>query len=345
MRIWDGLGFDRIGKIPGAGRLKSYPGEYIDAIIYGKELGSLKLGNDGMGEDKGTSAHHNKRFEQIKQYLKTKAYPAEADRALRNNLNAAKKGGYCYEEKDGEERLLFKGKKVVSNALVQTAIARYYHEIGHEGVNKTTATVSRQYHWYQIKETVIVVVGGCEWCFWKDQVQKIPVKNITPNLPDTTKESMSLFDSPHIDTFTTEDLLEEGPATNGIHNDKEYFDMLAREFENDRLVFERSRTTNPFLKTGNVIGQNIIIDLTNDEDEHGGNDNDKHLDQYGHVNVNNRQIRQDSAVMILDDYIRHKVDGEVIDLTKDNVVSNTQRNAFEGSSLESRLLAELGRLV
>lgn len=36
-RIWEALGFNRIGRIPGAGRLKGIPG-VVDAIMYGKQL-------------------------------------------------------------------------------------------------------------------------------------------------------------------------------------------------------------------------------------------------------------------------------------------------------------------
>lgn len=38
-KIWDQLGFNRIGRVKGCGRLKSYPGKLIDAIVYGRELG------------------------------------------------------------------------------------------------------------------------------------------------------------------------------------------------------------------------------------------------------------------------------------------------------------------
>lgn len=38
LRIWDGLGFERIGRVKGAGRLRSYPDRYVDAIIYGRVL-------------------------------------------------------------------------------------------------------------------------------------------------------------------------------------------------------------------------------------------------------------------------------------------------------------------
>jgi L-amino acid N-acyltransferase YncA len=36
-RIWDSLGFDVIGRVPGAGRLKDID-EAVDALIYGRRL-------------------------------------------------------------------------------------------------------------------------------------------------------------------------------------------------------------------------------------------------------------------------------------------------------------------
>ena len=38
-RIWDALGFDRIGRVPQCGNLKGTKGRYVDAIVFGKELG------------------------------------------------------------------------------------------------------------------------------------------------------------------------------------------------------------------------------------------------------------------------------------------------------------------
>lgn len=38
LRIWDGLGFERIGRVKGAARLRSYPGRMVDAFMIGKEL-------------------------------------------------------------------------------------------------------------------------------------------------------------------------------------------------------------------------------------------------------------------------------------------------------------------
>ena len=41
MRIWDALGFERIGRVPGAGRLRSWPGRKVDAVVYGRGFGEV----------------------------------------------------------------------------------------------------------------------------------------------------------------------------------------------------------------------------------------------------------------------------------------------------------------
>lgn len=45
MRIWEGLGFERIGRVRGCGRLRSWPGRGVDALQYGRVLGD----GDGGG--------------------------------------------------------------------------------------------------------------------------------------------------------------------------------------------------------------------------------------------------------------------------------------------------------
>ena len=37
-KIWDSLGFERIGRVKKCGKLKSYPGRKIDAIVYGYDF-------------------------------------------------------------------------------------------------------------------------------------------------------------------------------------------------------------------------------------------------------------------------------------------------------------------
>ncbi|AEO68286.1 histone acetyltransferase-like protein [Thermothielavioides terrestris NRRL 8126] len=43
-KIWDALGFKRIGRVKGAGNLKSHPDRLVDAIIYGRDLGDAAGG-------------------------------------------------------------------------------------------------------------------------------------------------------------------------------------------------------------------------------------------------------------------------------------------------------------
>ena len=59
-RIWDALGFKRIGRVKGCGKLKSYPDRLVDAIIYGRDL---------VGEDAEGPVSED-RFDKIKFYLK-----------------------------------------------------------------------------------------------------------------------------------------------------------------------------------------------------------------------------------------------------------------------------------
>lgn len=46
-KIWDALGFKRIGRVKGCGNLKSYPDRLVDAIIYGRDLGTDAGGEGG----------------------------------------------------------------------------------------------------------------------------------------------------------------------------------------------------------------------------------------------------------------------------------------------------------
>ncbi|GJN69909.1 histone acetyltransferase-like protein [Purpureocillium lilacinum] len=54
-RIWDALGFERIGRIKGCGKLKSHPGKKIDAIVYGRELSCEANGVNGLNGTDGTN--------------------------------------------------------------------------------------------------------------------------------------------------------------------------------------------------------------------------------------------------------------------------------------------------
>ncbi|KAH6724614.1 hypothetical protein BKA61DRAFT_728263 [Leptodontidium sp. MPI-SDFR-AT-0119] len=157
-RIWDALGFKRIGKVKGAGNLKSYPGQFIDAIIYGRDLGPE--GEDFVSEE---------RFDKIKFYLKYGKYPAGADRAEKSRLRSA---ATHYKLILDSDKLMLKDKEVISDPQKQYEIAREVHAGQHGGINKTTATIAEKYHWVRIKETVSLVIRNCAQC---KELGKAPV--------------------------------------------------------------------------------------------------------------------------------------------------------------------------
>ncbi|KAF2259987.1 hypothetical protein CC78DRAFT_536722 [Lojkania enalia] len=152
-RIWDALGFKRIGRVKGCGNLKSYPGELIDAIIYGRDLGQ---DDDFVSEE---------RFDKIRYYLKNGKYPNGADRAEKSRLrSAATHYKLIPAHGDQPEKLVLKGKEVISDPQRQYEIARTVHHKNHGGINKTTAAIAEMYHWVRIKETVSQVIRNCPEC-------------------------------------------------------------------------------------------------------------------------------------------------------------------------------------
>ncbi|KAI0400695.1 hypothetical protein F4802DRAFT_471752 [Xylaria palmicola] len=159
-RIWDALGFKRIGRVRGCGNLKSYPDRLVDAIIYGRDLGTAAddASGEGAGEPQLVS---EERFDKIKFYLKHGRYPNGSDRAEKNRLRSSATH-YKLAENDV---LMLKGKEVISDPVRQTAIARRVHEEGgHAGINKTTSVIAEKFHWSRIKEMVAEVIRTCEQC-------------------------------------------------------------------------------------------------------------------------------------------------------------------------------------
>ncbi|KAF5595896.1 acetyltransferase [Fusarium pseudoanthophilum] len=149
-RIWDALGFKRIGRVKGCGNLRSYPNQLIDAIIYGRDL-SPRESEELVSEE---------RFDKIKFYLKYGEYPNGADRAEKSRLRSA---ATHYKLLDGD-KLMLKDKEVISDPAHQFDIARQVHVQQHGGINKTTATIAEKYHWSRIKETVSDVIRSCVEC-------------------------------------------------------------------------------------------------------------------------------------------------------------------------------------
>lgn len=161
-RIWDALGFKRIGRVKACGNLRSHPDDLVDAIIYGRDLGPE--GEDFVSEE---------RFDKIRYYLKHGTYPSGADRAEKSRLRSAATHYKLLPDEDGQgERLMLKDKEVVSDPQRQYEIARNVHAQQHGGINKTTATIAEKFHWVRIKETVSLVIKNCPDC--KESATKAP---------------------------------------------------------------------------------------------------------------------------------------------------------------------------
>ncbi|KAI2635906.1 hypothetical protein GGS26DRAFT_604897 [Hypomontagnella submonticulosa] len=169
-KIWDALGFKRIGRVKGCGNLKSYPDRLIDAIIYGRDLGP------GAGEGNGEPLLvSEERFDKIKFYLKYSRYPNGSDRAEKSRLRSA---ATHYKLLDNDV-LMLKDKEVISDPVRQMDISRRLHQIGgHAGINKTTATIAEKYHWSRIKETVSDVIRTCDQC--KEATKTPAIQNPIP---------------------------------------------------------------------------------------------------------------------------------------------------------------------
>ena len=145
-KIWEGLGFKRIGLVKGAGRLKGHP-HPVDAIVFGRELGEDE---DYVSEE---------RFDKIRFYLEKGKYPPNADRSEKSRLRSAT----THYRLEGT-KLLLKDKEVISDGHQQYEIAKRIHRINHGGINKTTAMIADKYHWVRIKETVSAVIKNCLEC-------------------------------------------------------------------------------------------------------------------------------------------------------------------------------------
>ncbi|KAI5198577.1 hypothetical protein E4T39_06655 [Aureobasidium subglaciale] len=195
VRIWDALGFKRIGRVPGCGNLKSV-GHLVDAIIFGRDL-------NGEAEDYLSE----ERFDKIRYYLKTGNYPNGADRAEKSRLRSA---GAHYRivpspSGDGAEKLMLKDKEVISDPQKQYEIALKTHTATHAGINKTTASIAEKYHWIRIKETVSQAIRNCTNC-------KETAKPGNKTAPPTSKET------PQTDPAAQHTALLD-PATSSQHAD------------------------------------------------------------------------------------------------------------------------------
>jgi GNAT superfamily N-acetyltransferase len=187
-KIWDALGFKRIGRVKGCGNLKSYPDRLVDAIIYGRDLGLNAEEGGGASDPLLVS---EERFDKIKFYLKYGRYPNGSDRAEKSRLRSA---ATHYKLLDNDV-LMLKGKEVISDPIRQMAVARRTHEEGgHAGINKTTSVIAEKYHWSRIKETVSDVIRTCDQC--KDQGKNPTVQNQNQNQNQTQTQPQAFGSVP-----------------------------------------------------------------------------------------------------------------------------------------------------
>ncbi|MCJ1311443.1 hypothetical protein MMC25_005114 [Agyrium rufum] len=204
-RIWDALGFKRIGRVKGCGNLKSHPDGFIDAIIYGRDLGPE--GEDFVSEE---------RFDKIRYYLKHGKYPIGADRAEKSRLRSAATHYKLLPPEDGqiEERLMLKDKEVVADPQRQYEISRNVHATTHGGINKTTATIAEKYHWVRIKETVSLVIKNCPECKDMSKTQAthrgdLPGAIMTQKKPNTATLNDSIERLVNFDGLDTPTAIEK----------------------------------------------------------------------------------------------------------------------------------------
>jgi hypothetical protein len=208
-RIWDALGFKKIGRVKGCGHLRSY--DYpVDALIYGRELGSSNYDEFASEE----------RFDKIKYYLKHQKYPDGADRLEKSRLrSAATSYRLVIESHDDrsepEEKLFLKDKEVISDPKKQYEIAREVHLASHGGINKTTAGIAEKYHWMRIKDTATLVIKNCPQCL-------DPVKSNTSTIAQTSTmidaaASAQAANSYHYLTSQTLPEVQPGFVDGGTH--------------------------------------------------------------------------------------------------------------------------------
>lgn len=145
-RIWESLHFTRIGRVKDAGILKGHESA-IDAIIYGRDL--IDAPEDMIEQ----------RFDRIKYYLETGRYPPQSDRQEKSRLRSS-----AAHYKLVDNKLMLKGREVISDPERQLEIATEMHMINHAGINKTTSQITEKYHWTRIKSTVSMAIRNCAEC-------------------------------------------------------------------------------------------------------------------------------------------------------------------------------------
>lgn len=143
------------------------------------------------------------RFDKIRFYLKNGKYPHGADRAEKSRLRSAATHYKLYPAgASGPERLMLKGKEVISDPQRQYEIARDVHHRAHGGINKTTATIAESFHWVRIKETVSQVIRNCPEC--SEMNKGLAIERLRTGQP--TRWATQLQQDSPVDSQTTSPL-------------------------------------------------------------------------------------------------------------------------------------------
>ncbi|KAL6709547.1 Protein spt10 [Coniothyrium glycines] len=238
-RIWDALGFKRIGRVKGCGNLKSYPGELVDAIIYGRDLGQE---DDFVSEE---------RFDKIRFYLKNGKYPNGADRAEKSRLRSAATHYKLTPGKDDEpEKLWLKGKEVIADPQKQYEIARDIHHKNHGGINKTTAAIAEHFHWVRIKETVNQVIRNCPECSEMNKGLSAMRQGQNERRKEVQAHASSLLQAQTQPTLTPTPPVQYSPAQ----------PPLRQESPSDQLQIESAQHQNVFPQYPQHTGFDMPVD-------------------------------------------------------------------------------------
>ncbi|EJS43180.1 spt10p [Saccharomyces arboricola H-6] len=155
-RIFEGLNFRRIGKLPEAGILKGFDVP-VDSFIYGKEFTHITKSIDLL-RDPQKSIEIGK-YERLKHFLETGKYPLHCDRNEKARLRVLSKTHSVLNGK-----LMTKGKEIIYDIDQQIRIALEIHLVEHLGINKVTSKIGEKYHWRGIKNTVSEVISQCQKC-------------------------------------------------------------------------------------------------------------------------------------------------------------------------------------
>lgn len=146
------------------------------------------------------------RFDKIRFYLKNGKYPHGADRAEKSRLRSAATHYKLYPaSSSGTERLMLKGKEVISDPQRQYEIARDVHHRAHGGINKTTATIAESFHWVRIKETVSQVIRNCPEC--SEMNKGLAIERLRTGQP--TRWATQLQQESPLDSQTTSPLSQQ----------------------------------------------------------------------------------------------------------------------------------------